>query len=491
VCNATSICWSDYTSMGVAFCACRSTKSIADQDICSDSDEFNGNGANPWQQGYVFWSGYVYDDWCTSYNDLEEFWCGPYDNVVWGTLDCTQQWCSETEYCDRCYNGICTLYENVPTTTTTTTIAGATTTFHGVTTTTILHVDDCVDTDAAYSLAHNGNNSIVSGTVYIYGTPTINTTDACINSTWINEKICAGTVPTYTAYPCSAVGKIRCVNDTYNHDIGYCTDTCTDYVDVGGYECSSDYYPADLSICQNNGMWHAIDQYPSVNHACGQQVGYIGACLGNASRVYYNDTPYNYSALCEDDSSGSCLTTVVDGGWRCTGEGLLALCSAGGVWQPQPMQNCFYGNEFYPAYSGLCNATYGADTNTTNSTLARSQLCSHSGLPVTTTISTPTTTLPWTATNNVITRGLFDIGGNIGLPMLVIWIILMMIVGGAVIYYTRGEGHGMLILLFAEVLMIVLGAVMNIITTGIIIILIIASAGIGVLWARKLVIGAG
>jgi hypothetical protein len=67
----------------------------------------------------------------------------------------------------------------------------------------------------------------------------------------------------------------------------------------------------------------------------------------------------------------------------------------------------------------------------------------------------------------------------------------MIIIGAAVLYFTRGEGHGMTILIGTELLMVIIGTVLGIISTGIIIILLIIVAGIGVIWARRLITGGG
>jgi hypothetical protein len=285
-----------------------------------------------------------------------------------------------------------------------------------------------------------------------------------------------------------------CLNEGLTHDATF---------DINGTKCDN----GKFYKCLYDGTWQNLSAIPTYGnqYTCSHTGLYFNYCIGHTDQ-YANSgyaTLLSYSAkLCAPDTTTPCTSHVVDGGFRCVYSGILQTCISGtGLWSavnPSTGAPSYMFNNAMCAdnllYQDYCwqNVTY---TNQTTLTTARPWLCYPIGIPPTTITypgaTTTTTTPAGTPTNNAITDLINNFGGSFGIPNIVIWLLLMLVVGGGVLYYTGGEAHGFLILLFTEVIMIVLGAVMGMISAGIIIILIMVALGIGVLWARKALLGGG
>lgn len=224
------------------------------------------------------------------------------------------------------------------------------------------------------------------------------------------------------------------------------------------------------------------------------EYGFIFKCVANDTDNYMmvNET-LGYNGSINPICSGTCITNLAVDELDISSQICLGAyaCSA-----PDAALNWYYGNStVIPGHCEVykCNASSDwedylscPDSYTCVSTPAATY-------PEVCVGATTTTTLISTNTNNVITRGLSDLGGSIGLTSNILWLILMLIVGGGALYLTRGAGFNMMmaVLAGAELLMIILGAVMGMISVGVIILIVIAGAGALALFFHKMISGAG
>jgi hypothetical protein len=246
--------------------------------------------------------------------------------------------------------------------------------------------------------------------------------------------------------------------------------------DVGGIKCENNHWYR----CDLDGSWLNLSSlsYGSI-YDCLHWGVYDAQCKDNLIQ-YSNssNTIFEQAAkICEPSapSVSNCSLHVVNNGIRCIGNGVLQKCdTATDSWIPM-VSYVMIDTECddNPMYQNTCYIN-GAYTNQTNIDSARIGLCYPFNIfptPTTTGLGTTTTTI--SSSDNVITDWFDDLGGVIGLTPLLIYLILMLLIGALILYFTMGTAYQFAAFALIEGFMVILGAVMSIIPIGIIIIVFI------------------
>lgn len=92
------------------------------------------------------------------------------------------------------------------------------------------------------------------------------------------------------------------------------------------------------------------------------------------------------------------------------------------------------------------------------------------------------------AEDNSINNALNELKGDSGLSSMVLWIIIMAVVAGSIIFYLPGSmthNHMFALIGIVEVFLLILGAHLGFISTGVIVVLVILALGAGAMWFRR------